>query len=331
MLLPPPPYELIVQRRPEVPPLPSQTAKTSASFSTLPSHIILQIVYSTFPQSDGQFQDETWVEVQRRNLFWLETSLRVVNRALYITCMYILRSTYLPAYTSLVKPPYSSDPFPAVDTAIQDSILDAGNRELRVLDQFIALLAHEDVLLDSTCLHLTRDEAYKDLFDLSQPRSRLEDLVLREGSRMGLVAEHEGLDDDPGPSSSQRTAYLPPPSPTFSSEPSTPTTRSSFNPLSLVSAYREKKKTKKLPPPPTPFLADRPGSERIRPLPFSSLSVSLTPRAVKLLYSDQARCGISLKKTLVEVDRMKDERLEVLAQRLLQALQEVLTEGYLNV
>lgn len=55
-------------------------------FSALPSHILLQIVYSTFPQTDEMYECETVskVERQRENLFWLETSLRLVNRAFYI-------------------------------------------------------------------------------------------------------------------------------------------------------------------------------------------------------------------------------------------------------
>ena len=37
-------------------------------------------------------------ERQRKTLYWLATSLRLVCRSLYTACMHVLRSTYLPAY-----------------------------------------------------------------------------------------------------------------------------------------------------------------------------------------------------------------------------------------
>lgn len=55
-----------------------------ANFSSLPAHILLHIVYATFPQSDGKFDGESKVERQRENLHWMVTALRLVNRALYI-------------------------------------------------------------------------------------------------------------------------------------------------------------------------------------------------------------------------------------------------------
>lgn len=239
--------------------------------------------------------------------------------------MYILRSTYLPAYLSLVKPPYTSD-LAAADNPEGSVLLETGNREIRTLDLFIALLAHEDFMLDSTCLHLPREEAYKDVFDFMQPRSRLEDLIFREGVPMGLVAADDA-DGDPGPSAQRHPN---PPSPTTSSAPPTPTTpttpttpaRSSFNPITVVSAYREKKKMKKIPPP-TPFISERP-AEPIKPIPFSALSVSLSPRTVKALCTDGR-----WKKVLVQVDRSKDESLEAIARRLLSKLREAMEMGSL--
>lgn len=85
--------------------------------------------------------------------------------------MHTLRSAYLTSYTQLIKPPYTSDPFPAV--AVSDSsspVLASGNRETRVLDLYIALKVREDVWMDETELHLERDECFKDLFDLMQVR-----------------------------------------------------------------------------------------------------------------------------------------------------------------
>lgn len=52
------------------------------TFTMLPSHLLLEIVYHTFPQSS--WLDEGRVERQRKTLYWLSVSLRLVNRALYI-------------------------------------------------------------------------------------------------------------------------------------------------------------------------------------------------------------------------------------------------------
>lgn len=58
--------------------------KSKPMFSSLPSHLLLQIVYCTFPWKDGQFEGDVKEVLQRRTLYWLETSLRFVNRDLYI-------------------------------------------------------------------------------------------------------------------------------------------------------------------------------------------------------------------------------------------------------
>ncbi|KAJ3815732.1 hypothetical protein F5876DRAFT_30158, partial [Lentinula aff. lateritia] len=247
---PPPPYY-----RPPPPAFAETAANATSSgdhalakptFSTLPAHLLLQIVYSTFPQRDGQYEGEGKIERQRLNLYWLETSLRLVNKALYTACMHILRSTYLPAYESLIRPPYTSDPFSSsILTTSTTSDSAPVHRELATLDLFIALLAHEDLLLDATSLHLPREEAYKDLFDMVQPRSRLEDLILEEGINAGLV--YVG---DP-----------PPPPPQSSTE------HASDGLEAVVSARPETLKY------------------RVNPLPFEALSVSFSPRRVALVYT----------------------------------------------
>ncbi len=55
----------------------------NVSLPALPSHLLLQVVYSTFPQAVCTSDGELFAS-QRENLYWLETSLRLVNRALYI-------------------------------------------------------------------------------------------------------------------------------------------------------------------------------------------------------------------------------------------------------
>ena len=78
--------------------------------------------------------------------------------------MHVLRSTYLPAYAALIRPPYTSDPFPhglsglSATPSYQSSESATASllptqcmqRETRVLDLFIALKVREDAwkLLD---------------------------------------------------------------------------------------------------------------------------------------------------------------------------------------
>ncbi|KAG6853610.1 hypothetical protein C0991_002834 [Blastosporella zonata] len=195
---PPPPY------------FPS-SSHTTPTLTTLPPHILLNIIYLTFPQS--ALPDAPKLARQRKTLYWLAISLRMVDRTFYVACMHVLRSTFIPAYDALVRAPYSSDPFPLLapppqthhtpspyaslpsaptstsTSAVQPapSLLNMIQHETTVLDRFIALKVHEDVWVDDSELHLARDEAYRDLFDHAQPRARLEDLVRVYGEREGVV------------------------------------------------------------------------------------------------------------------------------------------------
>lgn len=110
--------------------------------------------------------------------------------------------------------------------------------------------------MDDTELHLERDESFRDLFDLMQPKSRAEDLVRVYGVREEVVVV------EPSPiSSSSRKSKKPP------------------------------------------------------PLPFALLSVSFSSRRVGLVLTTRER-----RKTIVEVERVRDERLESSAKRLVQEL-----------
>jgi hypothetical protein len=82
------------------------------------------------------------------------------------------------AYDSLIRPLYSSDPFPLSSLASPSPVsgVDTLQRETRVLDFFIALKIHEDIMVDDSSLHLEQGDSFKDLFNFIQPRSRLEDL-----------------------------------------------------------------------------------------------------------------------------------------------------------
>ncbi|KAI0270388.1 hypothetical protein BC834DRAFT_861096 [Gloeopeniophorella convolvens] len=184
MLPPPPPYSSPSPAvRPSFVPLPVpvhpppfSAPRARPSLATFPPHLLLHIVHRTFPQAPDK--DYGKLERQRKTLYWLSTSLRLVNRAFYIACMHVLRSTYLPSYTSLIRSPYTSDPFPLTSDAPVDTCTpSARSRETAVLDLFIALKVRDDVWADDTELHLGQPEAFRDLFDLSQPRARLEDLL----------------------------------------------------------------------------------------------------------------------------------------------------------
>ncbi|KAF8809818.1 hypothetical protein BYT27DRAFT_7187078 [Phlegmacium glaucopus] len=200
LLIPPPAYHIPSQQS-----SPSLHNPSKLSLSTLPPHILLQILHRTFPQS-SRIPDQGTPELQRKTLYWMSTALRLVNRALYTACMHILRSTYLRAYQALLKLPYSSDPFPissgppayepdgspvipyAQNQTIPDeSPLQTIQRETLILDRFITLKVREDVFSDESCLHLEGDDKFRDLFNLAQPQARLEDLVRIYGVKEGVV------------------------------------------------------------------------------------------------------------------------------------------------
>ncbi|KZT25009.1 hypothetical protein NEOLEDRAFT_1115277 [Neolentinus lepideus HHB14362 ss-1] len=236
-LPPPPPYGAAPPSSPRPPRL---------GFAALPSHLLLHIVYATFPETGGI--DEGKLERQRKTLYWLSTSLRLVNRALYIACTHVLRSAYLPAYQALVRAPYTSDPFPYAASP---------QRETAVLDRFVALKVREDVWADDSALHLARADGFADLFALAQPRSRLEDLVRGYGVRDGVVSDGK----------------------------------------------------------------ERQGEGRsVSPVPFDALSVSFSTRKAGLVLA--SRGG---KRTIVEVPRTRDEKLEVAAKRLVKELRNCFT------
>jgi len=335
-LPPPPPYAFSEQfRSAPQPPQPPRTPTTPvtprsatdpqrigggpralpwATFKDLPSHIILLIVYTTFPNaslsvanggnlpSTSQRIDPGELIQHRQVLYWLAMSLRLVNRSFYFACMNVLRSVYLPSYRELVRPGYSSDPFPLTGQSTRNptspaSGLGSGHgagsgsgadrtrsgsigrgvrdlppppawdekpplqslqRETSVLDLFIAAKVREDVWLDETELHLEREETFKDLFDLNQPRARLEDLVRHYGTRSGAI-------------------YTTPPSP-------------SQGPQTSIS--------------------------------FAVLSVSFNPRNVGLLFTSSGG-----KRTIVSTERGRGERLESVAKRLVWELDKLRAGG----
>ncbi|KAJ7120922.1 hypothetical protein C8R44DRAFT_736622 [Mycena epipterygia] len=318
VLSPPPPYT-------------KATASTSSTatwraFSALPPHLLLQIVYATF--SDAYDIEDA--KEQRKTLYWLAHGLRLVNRLFYTTSMNVLRSIYLPAYESLIRAPYTSDPFPHTHSQSLRSSLASLQRETATLDLFIALKVREDVWADDSELHLERDESFTDLFNLMQPRSRLEDLVRDYGVEQGLIyidrrrtrtpasSAADLRTGDPAPTSTvlrsaasyaSLTARLAAPSPTSSS---------SFWRMGLG-----KGKGKAVAPVPPPSM-----KVTVNPLPFSALSVSFSSRRVGLvLITPGTGRSTGSKRTVVEVARTRDEQLEVAARRLVWELRDWLVDG----
>ncbi|KAI0338623.1 hypothetical protein BDW22DRAFT_1337662 [Trametopsis cervina] len=237
------------------PPPFSAGSRQHLTLTTLPPHLLLRIVYATFDKSSG-------LPAQRKTLYWLTMHLRIVNRSLYFACMHVLRSTYLPAYSQLVRSPYTSDPFPLNASGVSPKAgqpsMQTLQRETTVLDLFVALKVREDVWMDDSELHLERDESFRDLFDLMQPRSRMEDLVRTYGVRDGLISVDTGT-------------------------------------VPVVSSSRS--------------------SSRWRRIPFDALSVSFSSKRVGLVLTTSQR-----KKTIVEVERRRDEKLEVAAKALVRSL-----------
>ncbi|KAA1466885.1 hypothetical protein DENSPDRAFT_856423 [Dentipellis sp. KUC8613] len=257
-LNPPPPYlsDADVRNLPAPPPpFSSGSSRQHAGLSSIPPHLLLNIIHHTFPQLPGI--DEGRLERQRRTLYWLGVQLRLVNRAFYIACMHVLRSTYLPAYSSFLRRPYSSDPFPLAapsPTTPDTPRIPSLHRETRVLDLFIALKVREDVWADASDLHLGSEESFRDLFELMQPRARCEDLVCEMGVRAGVVVL---------------------------------------------------------------------GRARGRQVCFEDVSVKLSPRKVGLVLAGPG----GARRTVAEVERRRDERLEVAAKALVGELKRWLQGG----
>ena len=75
---PPPPYPSAIA--------PPRRFWNDPKLSDLPPNLLLHIVEATFPH----YVPAEGLEVQRRNLYWLTTSLRLVNRGFYIGTYFLL-------------------------------------------------------------------------------------------------------------------------------------------------------------------------------------------------------------------------------------------------
>ncbi|KNZ75627.1 hypothetical protein J132_02569, partial [Termitomyces sp. J132] len=311
--------------------------------STLPPHILLHLIYLTFPQSS--LPDLPKLVRQRQTFYWLSISLHIVDRTFYVACMHVLRSTHIPAYDQLVRAPYTSAPFPLLAPQVQmvnsspyapippsnqnqnqhASPLSAIQRETKS----IALKVREDVWADDSELHHERDGAYKDLLDHAQPRARLEDLVRVYGVQSGVICLEPRLFP---PSSTYYTPTAPLLSTAHSHSPdaststhltnkpsSAPTTKSVSN--LFLSFFKSRQKPSASPSPSSPSSTESspfPSSThpshpepqtKTTPIPMSKLTITLTPRSASLILADSTS-----RRTIVSVYRY-DEPLESVARR----------------
>ncbi|KAJ7177915.1 hypothetical protein C8R46DRAFT_1188069 [Mycena filopes] len=333
---------MIIDEKVLSPPPPYSKANAAApaawrTFAALPPHLLLHIVYATF--SDAYEIEDA--KEQRKTLYWLSTGLRLVNRLFYTTSMNVLRSVYLPVYDGLIRAPYTSDPFPHNShSQSSHTSISSLQRETATLDLFIALKVREDVWSDDSELHLERDESFTDLFNLMQPRSRLEDLVREYGLAEGVVYIDRRRARSPAASSSsidlrasQSAAAAAAPTQTIlrsaashaslTARLSSASAASSNSGSSFWRMTLGKGKGKAVEAIPTPSM-----KVTITPLAFSALSVSFSSRRVGLvLTTPNARRSAGGRRTLVEVARTRDEQLEVVARRLVWELRDWLVDG----
>ncbi|KZO92475.1 hypothetical protein CALVIDRAFT_464193, partial [Calocera viscosa TUFC12733] len=179
-------------------PPPFSIIRHKPTINDLPQHVLLQVIYTIV---DPNLSEEEY----RWGLYWLAVSLRLVSSNWYTACMHVLRSAYLPAYVSHIRPPYSANPYPlsspasvyaaAYSTTPSTSapstpaLAEDAQRETAVLDMFIAFQVRQNVLRDESELHLEAGhEGVKDLFELLQPRARTEDLVRKYALRAGVIS-----------------------------------------------------------------------------------------------------------------------------------------------
>ena len=82
---PPPAYTASAGVVPESSSQVTSTRANKFKLTALPPYILLHIIYQTLPQTDGRYFGESRRELQRKALYWMSISLRLVNRALYIS------------------------------------------------------------------------------------------------------------------------------------------------------------------------------------------------------------------------------------------------------
>lgn len=148
---------------------------------------------------------------------------------------------------------------------------------------------------------LQREEAFQDLFSVLQPKARLEDLVRMYGTAAGIISVSSSTGN-----AIVASAPCPSSSPSSSAFPSIPSPPSPSSPSRAFSRPRY-----------------GPGARVTRRVPFSLLSCSFSPRTAGLVLTSK-----NGKRTIVEVTRERDEKLEIAAKRLVKGLEGWVRENY---
>jgi hypothetical protein len=175
----------------------------------------------------------------------------------------------------------------------------------------------DDVWTDDSDLHLSHAEpTFADMFSLTQPRARIEDLVREYGVAEGVVyIDRRRGGADKGPTSVVLRSDASYAALTQRLASSARSSGSSF--------WRSLSGKGKAPTPPAP----RPSQKvTVRPLPFSALSVSFSLHRVGLVLTTGGGASKS-KRTIVEAARTREEALEVAARRLVWGLRDWLVDG----
>lgn len=141
--------------------------KLEPNLLNLPDHLILNILSNL-------------------NLIDLTFNIRTLNKKLQIFSKNLLRLKLLPSWLNKIRNNYSSDPLGLTQFQEEE------NRESKILDLFVTSVSQKELLLGESTLHLSlelsaSESAERDLFNLLQPRARLEDLIIVKGKSIGLV------------------------------------------------------------------------------------------------------------------------------------------------
>lgn len=182
-LLEPPPVYSRTYDGPEV-----STGAGTRRYQRLPASLWLHVFNLLLQDVGGQSRDDQ-EEDRLRCHVWLSSEARTVCFDSYLASMSLLRSDYLSSYLNKVIAPYSSDPWPSGSSSSRLTNL---KRETRVLDLFIARSSRDRLNVAESALFEEESSGLKTLFELWQPKARLEDLILQRAGELGLLYQNPG-------------------------------------------------------------------------------------------------------------------------------------------
>ncbi|CAO1634679.1 unnamed protein product [Parajaminaea phylloscopi] len=196
----PPPYESAVRRR-GIPP-PGYTANSTGQSQALGGHEGAQSQDSqAYDEATQSLRRLAWFQVcsyllldstesQAESRSALHRDVRFVERSAYRAVMSLLRPHYLAAYQRMVKHPFTTSiTTDTVSSPKQQQSAPASphgtTRELKVLDLYIAAEVKREADLFGS--DLLQQPGLDGLFELHQPRARLEDLLVERGLQAGQL------------------------------------------------------------------------------------------------------------------------------------------------